>query len=116
MFYHECDFSKKITVKELISVVNGEWGGEPKLFVLLPTADAEYDVLKELKSERHLANYFEPKERCGPLVNGGFCAAPNGPQTFLLIRNHVTKVVSELGFEIQRETDVECTFVRYVYK
>lgn len=97
-------------MKEIVSVVRGKWKDEPSVYVILPTADRDYDVYKELRSDRHLALYFD---REGPLTSGGLWSRSIGPQTFVIFRNHVAKVATELGFHVESESKNECTFVRY---
>lgn len=109
-------FSKESTVTERVSVVLGEWKNKPAVFVILPTSHADYDVLKALKREDQLSLYFVKSSSRGALPSGGFWTASKGPQTFFIIRNHVTKVVTELGFRIESERERECTFVRNVGK
>lgn len=89
---------------------------KPCVYVTLPTMDTDYDVLKALKTDEHFAKYFASKSDWRRYAFGGFFFPFYGRQTFNAIRSHVTKVVTELGFRVESESENECAFVRCVNK
>lgn len=98
-------FSKKI-VKELVSIVEES----ERVLIALPTSDPGYDVTKELLSPRHF-----PAWKMN--VQGGIHVTKADSGTFVLVHNHVTKVVTALGFHAaQSDRDNVYNFVRYVSK
>lgn len=90
-------------MKEMLSVIKEEG----HTVILLPTSDRDYDVTKELNSERHF-----PRWKISDI--GRLSVEDTDRETYLSMRNHLTMVATELGFEVESETENECTLVRYV--